>query len=588
MTFRIRPLIAALALAALAGCTSFPKDYQTSKVDSQGDVVAQYQDSWSAIPAIRYVQSTAGASVSKYFTLPQRIAQRQVDINLDVHAKLTVGELTDVLQAQGYRVVSQLSDSAQNPLLLHRFKGTMEDFMQMLAATQNVAYEYRSGVIFLVEASRFSASLPKSKELLQQVAKSVADMGGQSVHTDMLAGMVYYSAKPNISDYIAEYLDRISQNSAMVTLQIAVVTVSLNRDADRGFDWGTLLADNGAGTPTSMTSSGQSSGVLSQTQAGGSPGYPSGAGGYPSGGYTGYPSYPGANGYQNYGNNQTGGGVGGAIGAAAAQVVNGSVFKFAGGTGLGYMFNSQHFSLTAAIKALSTYGTARTEQNVVLGTVSGMPVKMESGDEIPYVKSIGAAGVYGSGLMGSSSTDVKKTGLKLSVLPNFDAADNSVMADIGVEMSTLVGYVQLNAGNTLGTQSQPQMRNLKFSNLGRLRVGGTLIVGGITYNQVSDTYNGLPGVEEVPIGSKSSKTEKSSVYIVVRPTVVIFSPDANRLNAELVAAEKAGKPGPSALKARRQAQSALVQEAPASIVQAVSAPEVRELSSPPIKASEVK
>lgn len=584
MKFRIRPLVAALALAALAGCTSFPKDYQMAEVDSQGDVITQYQDNWSAIPAIRYVQSTAGASVSKYFTLPQKIAQRQVDINLDARAKLTVGELTDVLRTQGYRVVSQLTDSAQNPLLLHRYKGSMEDFMQMLAATQNVAYEYRSGVIFLVEASRFSASLPKSKELLEQVAKSVADMGGQSVHTDMLAGMVYYSAKPNISDYIAEYLDRISQNSAMVTLQIAVVTVSLNRDADRGFDWGSVLANNGAGTPTSMLSNGVAGAGMNQMQSG----YP-GYGGYPSAG--GYPGYPGAGGYPNYGNGSVGGAfgsaVGSAVGDAAAKVAKGSVFSFTGGTGLGYMFNSQNFSLTAAIKALSTFGTARTEQNVVLGTVSGMPVKMESGDEIPYVKEIGAAGVYGSGLMGSSSTDVKKTGLKLSVLPNFDAADNSVMADIGVEMSTLVGYIQLNAGNALGTQSQPQMRNLKFSNLGRLRVGGTLIVGGITYNQVSDTYNGLPGVEELPIGSKVSKTEKSSVYIVVRPTVVIFSPDAKRLNAEIAAAEKAGKPSPSALEARRQAQS-IIQEAPASIVQAVSAPEVRELTSSAIKAPEVE
>jgi type II secretory pathway component GspD/PulD (secretin) len=141
-----------------------------------------------------------------------------------------------------------------------------------------------------------------------------------------------------------------------------------------------------------------------------------------------------------------------------------------------------------------------------------------------------------------------------------------------------VGFRELSAGNSLGTMSQPQMRNLKFTNLGRLRVGGTLIVGGITYDQVSDSYNSLPGAERLPIGSKSSKTEKSSVYIVVRPTVVIFSPDAKKLNAELEAARRGGKPEESALQARRIAQS-LVSNIPAPAIQAVPAPEVKGVNS---------
>ena len=238
--------------------------------------------------------------------------------------------------------------------------------------------------------------------------------------------------------------------------------------------------------------------------------------------------------------------------------MTGSLLSFAGSEGFGFKFANDAFSLTAALKALSTYGNARTEQNVVLGTLSGQPVKISSGNDIPYVKSIGAATTSGGATQGSSQTETIKSGLKIEVTPNFDASDGTVITQVKVDMSTLVGFRELSAGQNLGSLSQPEMQNLGFENVGRLSAGETIIVGGITYDQLSNNYTNFPGMEKLNTGSKAEKVNRNAIYIVVRPTVVIFTPQAAELNAKLRAAEaEASKVNKAAREAAKtQAQPA--------------------------------
>lgn len=475
----------------LSGCTSFPSDYE--KEVGLPDIAEQMNDAWSSSPAIRYVDSSAGVTVRKYFELPSRVANRQLTFQFDLNGSFTVEDLNNLLLAQGYKVVSRLEDQDE-PLKVKSFKGTLGDFLNTLAQVQNIAYEYRNGVLFITEASRYSVTLPQYPELLDQVAISLEEMGATDVRTDLLAGMVYYSAKPDISDYVQEHLDRISKNSAMVQLQIAVVTVGLNRGINQGFDWNSFGIQRGSRD----FRPGVTGGVINTDKKG------------------------------NQGNNSNEGGGLSEVAQSAAAI--GSALTFSGGSGLGYVFNNDSFSLTAALKMLSNYGNARTEQNVVLGTISGMPVKISSGNDIPYVKSIGSSTSSGGSTSGSTNTEIIRSGLELEVVPNFDALDQSVVTAVKVNMSSLVAMRELSAGNNLGTLSQPEMQNLEFENIGRLRAGETVVVGGITYDQMSNNYTGLPGMEKLPLGSKTSTTTKHAMYIVIRPTVVVFTQDASKLN----------------------------------------------------------
>lgn len=493
--------LALLISAGLAGCSSFPENYE--KPIKTEDVAQQMQDAWSSLPSVTYVPSNTGVVVRKYNDIPAELRAKKISLSFTAGVPVTLNDALFAVGTQGFRLVSRLNEETlKKPWMIRQFDATVGDVLSELSANYNIAVEHRNGTLYLVESNRFSASLPQHKEFLDNVAKALKEMGATDTRPDVLSGMVYYTAKPDVASYIEEYLDAISKNAAMVTLQVAVLTVGVNRDVNLGFDWAKFAVQRGSGGMRSKVGS-----ILGDSSA-----------------TTSVPTT----------------GTGNAV-ADAAAAVTGSLLSFSGSEGFGYKFANDAFSLTAALKALSTYGTARTEQNVVLGTLSGLPVKINSGNDIPYVKSIGASTTSGGATQGSSQTATIKSGLKLEVTPNFDASDGSVVTSVKVDMSTLVGFRELSAGLNLGTLSQPEMQNLGFENVGRLSAGETIIVGGITYDQLSNNYNNFPGMEKMATGSKAEKVNRSAIYIVVRPTVVIFTPKANELNAKMRAAQAAAQ-----------------------------------------------
>ena len=500
--------LALMISAALGGCASFPDQYD--KPIKTDEIAQQMTDEWSNMPAVTFVQSNAGMVVRKHNLVPEEIRKKRVNISFNGGMQATLGELFSVLNTQGYRVSAlRLSEDTKKKLWpVRQFDAPLGDLLDDLSANYNVAVEYRNNMIYVVEGNRYSASLPQHKEFLEKVSAALKDLGATDIRGDVLAGQVYYTAKPDVADYLEEYLNTISKNSAMVTLQVAVLTVGVNRDVNLGFDWAKFAVMRGSGGMKADVGSILKSATTTPVVA------------------------PGTN-----GTTGTGGTTGNAVADAAAAVVTGSLLSFSGSEGFGYKFANDAFSLTAALKALSTYGTARTEQNVVLGTLSGLPVKINSGNDIPYVKSIGASTTSGGATQGSSQTETIKSGLKLEVTPNFDASDGSVVTSVKVDMSTLVGFRELSAGQNLGTLSQPEMQNLGFENVGRLSAGETIVVGGITYDQLSNNYTNFPGMEKLNTGSKAEKVNRNAIYIVVRPTVVIFTPQAAELNAKLRSAE---------------------------------------------------
>jgi len=543
--------LALLIASALAGCASFPDHYD--KPVGTEDIQAQKRDEWGTIPAVTFMQSHAGVVVRKYNQLPATITDKKVDLAFNGEAQATLGDVLIGLGAQGFNLVSRLSDDTTKKAWPFRsFQGTMGTLLENISATYNIAFEFRSGTVYLVESNKFSAALPQHKDFLAGVAKALKDMGASDVRTDVMSGQVYYSAKPEAADYIEDYLNTISKNAAMVTLQVAVLTVTMNRDVNLGFDWAKFAVMRGSGGMTSQLGSIFGNGMNGTSGLGGT------AGSTPTTTTNGGSSSSTAN----TGGSTSAGGTtttttttaGAVVADAATKLVTGSLLGFSGTEGFGYKFANNAFSLTAALNALSNYGNARTEQNVIMSTVSGLPVKINSGDDIPYVKSIGSSTASGGATTGSSQTDIIKSGLKLEVTPNFDASDGTVFAQVKVDMSTLVGFRELSAGQNLGTMSQPQMKNLGFENVGRINAGETIIVGGITYDQLSNNYTNFPGMEKMALGSKAEKVNRNAIYIVVRPTVVMFTPKANELNAKLHALQEqaaaATKPGAKAGEAR--------------------------------------
>ncbi|MDN8078881.1 hypothetical protein QZN30_05910 [Burkholderia multivorans] len=550
----MKKLTLALLLAGvLAGCASFPDNYE--KPVTVGNITQQKQDEWSSSPAVTFVQSNAGMAVRKYDLVPPVVRNKPISFDFTPGTSPTLSDIVYSLGQQGFRVVPRLKDETlKQPWQTRHVQGTVGEVLDDIVAAYNVGYEYRNGTLYLVETNKFSASLPKNKDFLEGVSKALKEMGGTDVRYDMISGAVYYSAKPDDAERLENYLNAVGKNAAMVNLQVAVLTVGMNRNKNIGFDWSQFAIGHGTGTlgaqqlAALLTSATSATGANSLTSAAGTTvSQPSTTGTSTTGTGT-----TGTTGTTSTGSSTLGSTVGSAVGGAidtatglattaAQQLGKGSIGSFSGATGLGYQFASNRFSLNAAINALSTYGNARTEQNVVLATLSGIPSKINSGDDIPYVKSVGAATAAGGATTGSSETDTLKTGLKLEVTPQFDATNGMVTTHVKVDMSTLVGFIQLSAGTNLGTMSQPQTKELGFETEAPLTAGETIIVGGITYDQSSNNFTNLPGLEKLPLGSQSTTIQKTAMYIVVRPTVTIYTPYANELNARLAQLEAQAK-----------------------------------------------
>lgn len=513
-------------LLVLSGCAAFPKNFE--KKDDVASVARELTDSWAATPPVTYVKSKTGVSVRKYDELPADLAAKPLSFNLAQGMSATLDDVLFALRAQGFRLVSRLDDKTSGmPWQLRVFEGTLGQLLDEVTSAYNVGFEHRNGSLYLVESNRFVASLPQHEKFMTKVTESLKELGATNVRTDLLAGQVHYTAKPSEAGYINDYLTTLSKNAALVNLQVAVLTLKQSRDINTGFDWSKLGIQRTTGNviPTLNTTTVPAGTTTTGTATNGA---------------------------------AAGGAVSSAVSSAASQATTGTtgtgtattpttmtatalggLFGFAGGQGLNFKFLSNSFSLTSAINMLSTFGKARTDQNVVLGTVSGLGVKIESGNEIPYVKSVGSATASGGSTTGSSQTDVAKSGLTVDIIPAFDSEDAMVTTSVKVELATLVKMVELQAGNSLGTMSQPEMQRLKFENTGRSVAGETRVIGGITYDQLDDSYSNLPGMEKYAIGSQTRTTSRNAIYIAIRPTVTVFTPYADELNAEVARAQAA-------------------------------------------------
>lgn len=446
--------------------------------------MSRAEGEWRSIPPLDRVRIAARAVEPRFQSLPEELGARRVRV--EGASQISVRELIGLLGAIGIAASAGDEKIAGKQFALPEYRGRLDGLLAAVERAADVAFEWRGGALVAVPAREYSAHLPQHKELIEQVAKDLSALGASSVNVSKASGLVTVRTPPSAARAIESYLDRMARNSATVTLQIAALSVSLNRESDAGIQWGQLQAI--LGNPAALL-----------TQMGGQAA-PSTGGASPS----------------------TGSGQGG---ASAVQAATGEAIGLLG-QALGLRVEHRAFSLRALVSALSRYGEARTIQDVILRTVSGNPVKIRSGESVPYVSgvSVSAIGTQTgtAGLLGSASVSTAESGLTLEVEPSYDAEAQLVTMNVNLELSTILGFVELSAGAQVGKLSQPNIQKQSFNTVARLRAGDTVILGGLVFDHASDSRSGIAGLEEQPIASRGEKVQRSVLFIVIRPTVTVY------------------------------------------------------------------
>ena len=403
-----------------------------------------------------------------------------------------------------------------------RYNGELGGLLDSLRTSAGLVSWEDNGTIYLSDTDRFSVTVPQNEDIVNEIAQTIHDLGGTEIVASVGGGKVFYSAPAMLErDTIAPFLRKAVRNMATINIQVAIVSLALTDKSGNGFDWSQLSATLGQnGVLANSTSGLAGTGALAGTA-----------------GLTGTGVTTGALGATSASNGLANAGSG--IVSSSLGTTNDAFNLAASGSGK-IMGVRMLGSIGTAVNYLSTFGSTNIKQNVDMRTLSGKKIDIKSEEEIPYVKSISTTlgngvsnGSYGSSYgnggssLGTAQTDTVKTGLDVSMLPRFDSDNDLVMVDMRLTQSQLVQFVTLNAGSQLGTLSQPQTRRQEISDILRIRAGQTAVIGGLQVDQ--DQKNGNEptalrelGSTDTSFGSRTQDVSRTALFIVMRPTVVVY------------------------------------------------------------------
>ena len=487
------------SILGLSGCTglSIPQDTDLREKELLQPAIDKFESSEPAI----IKRKTKPIKVIQPTDIPQDILNKKIEISLSGEAK--IADLPNLLEEFGIYLVATEDVDLDKTIYLNNFKGSVEDLFQIIGSINNLSFNYqRNNIISIDLTSDYVIDIPQNADIISEMETAITPLGAQDIQSSIVGGTIMYKATYLANQKIEKYVTRFSKNASVIGLQVAVMTVQLDKDSEKGFDWSKLNASIG-NSNILKSESDSSTGTVGGVTDTGTTGTDTSAS----------DALKGSSYGTSLKNLQTLGAFTGT--ASTLRALNGT------------------FDITAVVNYLSTYGQTKTNQSVSMKTLSGKEVTLKSVQTIPYVSGInntsgygggssGSNGGYGGGVSSGTETDEIEIGLTLDMTPYYDSDSGIVTVELELELSSLIAFIELSAGNQIGKLTQPQTQEQNFTNFMKLKAGESSIIGGVTYEQVSDNRNSISYLETSKIASQNQKVSKNAVFIMLRPTVTMF------------------------------------------------------------------
>lgn len=524
--------LALMGASILGGCASGVKvdqdiSHHLNDNDKQKELISEWEKN---IPKITYIDKKSPLVIEQPHKIPASVAD--IDIKSQFNKDATVFHLIGMLKALDIHLVVPEKELLSKEIVLFEYDGKLGDYLNALGVAYGISFNWNPGNIMTAESTGFyTLSVPQDKEISEIVKADITELGAESVQATVNTGSISYKAGYRTNQRIINYLERLNLNTSLVSMQLAVINVALEKKDARGIDWSKLNLGLGL---SGMLGEGFDPTTFTANQNSLTSGYSN----------IGEPSpaqsnnQNGNNGNTNNGNfnNGSNGGMNGGNGESVYLAPRGTnladmaIGATLGGTGSSFGFAKGDFNLGIAIDYLSTFGKTEATQNLILKTLSGREVGIKSGDKIPYIGEVNATqsgnnsngninGGMGGAIGGAKAEEIE-TGLNIGLSPYFDA--ESQLLTIGVEMklSSLVRMVELSAGNQLGTLTAPHTSEQEFNNVVTMRAGESVLLGGLIVDR-SQTNNNAPIFAESAAHSKKDYS-RTAMFIMLRPSVTVF------------------------------------------------------------------
>lgn len=181
------------------------------------------------------------------------------------------------------------------------------------------------------------------------------------------------------------------------------------------------------------------------------------------------------------------------------------------GIGLG---NWQIDNFSATIKALQADKQGRSYSHPRVLTTNNRSVTLESVVEVPYTSSSSAVVEGSGGRTDTSSTDFKRVGITISVVPIIQGND-ILRLKVSVTNSTLQGYSE---------DGEPITSVRSYGGAFSLNSGEYIVIGGLGENRYTNTQSGLAFLQSVPylgnlFGTSAISNETKNLLVFIRPVI---------------------------------------------------------------------
>lgn len=547
-TIKIKGLLKIALCAALTvavgGCSSsgkIPKNIKKefSKGLSTEELINEWKKNESAIT---YINDGGSFTITEPLKIPDDIANLAFKTKMSTNNK--VSDLAGLLSPMGIFVSIPESEIREKPLVIFDFQGKLGDFLSALGAAYQVSFNWNPGNILTIEkSSLYMVKTPQDKTIADALTKSITNLGATDVNISLEAGAVSYKADYRTHQRVTNFMEYVSSNAALVSMQVAIITVAMDRSKTTGIDWSALNFHLGrvAALDNAATIGSKIDNALDSANNNGSNN-----------------NNNGNNSNNNNGNTDTSSGSSGGLANAgigedaAAMLVDGSNLKDIqsyskiGGNQSKLMLSKGDFAIGAVIDYLSTYGKTETTQSLLMKTLSGKEVFMKSAKEVAYIDSVGVSNLTGGGSsnnsnsnsnsngnnnngnnnsnlgFGTANVETVDIGLDLKLQPHYQTKSELVTIGVDLKLSSLLSFVNLSAGNQIGTITRPNTQEQEFTDIVKIKAGETVVIGGITYEQKGDNRNAIPIFENIGGAHNAKTVSKNAMIIMIRPTVTVF------------------------------------------------------------------
>lgn len=448
----VTPLILASLVSA---CSSYPEKSINGRDLSFEPVTKDMVSTWNRTPGKTLMPRLSGIDISSPDAVSDSIRATPVEIRSP--GVIQVKDLVYIFDRIGIQTLVLSNKIEEIELYMPSYKGDIGGFIDLISDASDLTFRSKSGSIIVDNRKNYIVQIEQQKDLTTIISDSIEKLGANDVFASSESGSISYSASTRNQYQIASYLKRISENTALIEMQIAIINVDLTEVTNSGFDWSALSLNLGEKSLFDIENGFGPKGELLSLSS-----------------------------------------------SSAGLTISGG-----------------DFSLTSALNLLSSYGESTTEQNITLQTLSGVPVTIESGSEIPYIADIPVAS-NDSNTTSGIETETLKTGLKIALEALYDNDESMVTVDLDMSIVSLTGFRDLVESAEFGTISQPETQNQSLKNIIKLKAGDTALIGGLVINREQNDKNNLSFLKKLPTASEKVNQKRSAVFFMLRPTVTVY------------------------------------------------------------------